>query len=65
MFVGGGPEAELDGGGDVGLPVGCQERNLPAFVLHIGRDAKSTACEDVRIHRNVILCSAFGDVAWI
>jgi len=57
------PEAELKRSQYIGLGAWCEQRNLPTFILYVPRNAKTRASKDVRVHSDVILCSALGKIA--
>ena len=62
-FVHGWPEAELKRSQYIGLGAWCEQRNLPTFILYVPRNAKTRSRKDVRVHSDVILCSALGKIA--
>src|SRR5215472_8751450 len=65
MFTWSWPKTELERRGDIGLAICRQKRDQPSFVLHTAGKTKAGSGEDIRIHRNVILVSALGDITGI
>src|SRR5690242_7773265 len=62
MFARSWPKTEFERSGDIGLPICCQERNSPSFVLHAARESETRSGEDICIYCDVILATTLRNI---